>query len=402
MIEHQQAKDALQERHRFEALITTISTNFINMPIDRISDGINQALQLVGEFVGADYSYVFLLSKDKLTVSNTHSWRAEGVSGPVEQLQDLPVASFPWMKAKLNQFEIVYIASVANMPAQLAFEQRFLQTHQVQSLVQVPMVCDEELTGILGFASIRAEKTWSKEIIFLLKIVSEIFVNALLRQQVDQELKARAHQQELLVKEIHHRVKNNLQVVSSLLRLQARYTNDAQFQEVLRDSQNRIKSMALIHAKLYQDHDLAKIDFAQYVKSLGAYLFQSYAVDPAAIQLRINIDKIYLDIDTAIPCGLIINELVSNALKYAFPAEGKSRNHINLISIDLHADRNDRLILTVHDNGVGLPSDIAPYQTDSLGLQLVIRLSEQLKGSVEIDRSQGTTFSMTFSRTKID
>ena len=397
LAERQQAEKALQERHKFEALITTISTNFINMTIDRIDDGINQALQFIGEFVGADYSYVFLLSEDRTTISNTHYWHAAGVKGLIEELQDLPVASFPWMRTKLSQFETVYLPSVANMPAELELEQKFLQAHEVQSLIQVPMVCDDKLKGILGFASVRTERTWSKDIIFLLKIVSEIFVNALQRMQVDQELKARSHQQEILLKEIHHRVKNNLQIVSSLLRLQARFTPDKQSQEVLRDSQNRIKSMALIHARLYHAQDLARIDFAKYVNGLGASLFQSYAVDPATIALKMNIDDLSLDIDTAIPCGLIINELVSNALKYAFPpAQGKPTGQINNIGIDLQASRNNELILTVHDNGVGLPPEIDPGQAESLGLQLVMRLTEQLNGKVEIDRRQGTTFKITF------
>ena len=397
--ERVKAEKALQDRQKFETLITTISANFINMPVDKIDAGINQALQLIGEFVGVDYSYVFLLSADRTTVSNTHSWREKGIKDPIARLQELPVESFPGLRAKLSQFETIYIPSVAKMPPEMSGEQKFLQAQGVQSLIQVPMVSNQELKGILGFASGRTEKSWAADIINLLKIVSEIFVNALERKQVHQELKDRAYQQELLLKEIHHRVKNNLQVVSSLLRLQARYTRDTQAREMLRDSQHRLKSMALIHAKLYQSQDLAKIDFANYLNSLGAYLFQSYAVNPASIRLTINVDELFLGIDTAITCGLIINELVSNSLKYAFPAARTAQKEPpNEIYLELKGTPNGQLTLTVRDNGVGLPAEIDPFQTESLGLQLVMRLSEQLKGRVAVDRSQGTAFTITFPK----
>lgn len=397
--ERVKAEEALQDRQKFETLITTISTNFINMPVDKIDAEISQALQLIGEFVGVDYCYVFLLSADGTTVSNTHSWRQKGVKDPIARLQELPVESFPGLRAKLSQFETVYIPSVAKMAPEMSGEQKFLQAQGVQSLIQVPMVSNKELKGILGFASGRTEKRWSADIINLLKIVSEIFVNALERKQVHQELKDRAYQQELLLKEIHHRVKNNLQIVSSLLRLQTRYTHDQAAQEILRDSQQRLKSMALIHAKLYQSQNLARIDFANYLHSLGASLFQSYAVDPASISFKIQVDELFLDIDTAITCGLIINELVSNSLKYAFPpALTTQRESSNQIYLELKATSNDQFTIIVRDNGVGLPAHLDPFQTESLGLQLVMRLSEQLKGHVAVDRSQGTTFAITFSK----
>ncbi len=406
--ERKQAETALQYRLEFEALITTISTNFINMPINRIDDGINQALQMIGQFVGVDFSYVFLPSDDMTRASNTHSWHAEGIRSHIDLLKDLSLGDFPGMLTKLKRFETVYIPSVAKMPPKLKVEQNFLQAQSVRSLIQVPMVYSGALKGVLGFATVREEKSWSEDIISLLKIVSEIFVNALQRKRIDQQLKYRAYQQaaiarekELLLKEIHHRVKNNLQVVSSLLRLQSKQLRDEQPKEMFRDSQNRIKSMALIHEKLYKARDLSKIDFARYVSKLGVYLFQSYSINPATVQLEINVDSIFLDIDTAIPCGLIINELVSNSLKYAFPSPAtRPGEQPAKIWIDLHLDSNHQFVLTVGDNGRGLPPTIDIYQSKSLGLQLVTRLVEQLNGRIEIDRSQGTTFTIIFVKPK--
>jgi len=230
------------------------------------------------------------------------------------------------------------------------------------------------------------------------------------RIKIEDQLRGSLREKEVLLKEIHHRVKNNLQVVSSLLNLQSQQVQDLPSAELLRDSQNRIKTMALVHEKLYQAPDLARIDFAQYVRNLTLFLFRSYRVDPDAVTLQVNAPQdIYLSIDTAIPCGLIVNELVSNALKYAFPPDkyglpardstateidpGRPRGEIR---IDLSHETNGRLALVVRDNGIGLPDTIDLYHTESLGLQLVVTLVEQLQGSITLDRCGGTTFKIAF------
>ncbi len=166
--------------------------------------------------------------------------------------------------------------------------------------------------------------------------------------------------------------------------------------EMLKESQNRVKSLALIHEKLYRSGDLAKIDFAGYVLSLTADLYHSYGVNQEAIGLRLDVDDASLDVDTAMPCGLIINELVSNSLKHAFPA-GRTGE----VRIDLRADDGNKLTLVVADNGVGLPKGLDFRKTESLGLQLVCTLADQLGGTIELDRSRGTEFAMTFPSVQV-
>jgi PAS domain S-box-containing protein len=206
-----------------------------------------------------------------------------------------------------------------------------------------------------------------------------------------QQLQASLKEKEVLLKEIHHRVKNNLQIVYSMLRLQSRQTKDSQTVEVLLESRNRVKSIALVHEKLYRSDDLAKIDFAQYIHSLAAHLFSSYKVDSAAITLDTQIEPIALDIDQAVPCGLIINELVSNALKYAFP------NHTEgIIKIILHTDEKSYITLIVQDNGIGIPASLKLEQINSLGLQLVQDFVDQLEGTIQVDRHAGTRFKISF------
>jgi len=207
------------------------------------------------------------------------------------------------------------------------------------------------------------------------------------RQQAEEHLKSSLKEKEVLLKEIHHRVKNNLQIISSLLNLQSGYIQDPHAGEMFKESRNRVKSMALIHERLYQSKDLARIDFAEYVRNLTTHLFRSYGVNTHAVGLKIGVDKILLDIDTAIPCGLIINELVTNSLKYAFPPGVAGEIHINL-----QRENNGQLALVVSDNGAGLPPDFDFQKTDSLGLQLVSTLTDQLEGRIQLERGSGTTF----------
>jgi len=215
------------------------------------------------------------------------------------------------------------------------------------------------------------------------------------RKRAEEQIKISLKEKEVLLKEIHHRVKNNLQIISSLLYLQSKNIKDQEALGIFRDSQNRVKSMALIHEKLYRSEDLARIDFAEYVRSLTNSLFGSYGVNSDAIKLKVNVDDFSLGLDTAIPCGLVINELVSNSFKYAFP-DGRGGE----IRIDLHTDNDGRLALIVSDNGVGLPEGLDFRNTGSLGLQLVNTLVNQLDGTVELDRSGGTEFKIIFQRTQ--
>lgn len=214
------------------------------------------------------------------------------------------------------------------------------------------------------------------------------------RKRAEEQIKSSLREKEVLLKEIHHRVKNNLQIISSLFRLQSRHTHDPHALAMFRESQDRVQSMALVHQKLYQSADLARIDFAEYLQSLAHSLLRSYQVNTHAITLTIMIDDIFLDIDQAIPCGLIINELVSNSLKYAFPD-----HHAGEIQIELRRTTNQHLRLMVRDNGIGLPLDIDLATTRTLGLQLASTLTNQLGGSITIERHHGTTFIIEFMPT---
>ncbi len=199
------------------------------------------------------------------------------------------------------------------------------------------------------------------------------------------------HEKEVLLKEIHHRVKNNLQIVSSLFFFQSKQINDPKMLEMFRDGQNRVKSMALIHEKLYQSGDLANIDFKEYIKKLANFLLQSYGVNQSKIKFKNNVNNVQLGVDTAVPCGLIVNELVSNSLKH-----GLKDSDSGEIKIDMGYDENNKLILKISDNGSGIPKDFNLEKSESLGLRLVHNLTTQLNGEIKFFNNNGTKVKLVF------
>ena len=211
------------------------------------------------------------------------------------------------------------------------------------------------------------------------------------RKIAEDKVRHTLEEKDVLLKEIHHRVKNNLQVISALIELQIQYMKDPGSINTLRDSQNRIRTMALIHETLYRSHDLSKVEFHAYIKKLVDALFDTYSIEENTIKTVFDVDETLLDVDTAIHCGLIVNELVSNTFKHAFP-DGRS----GIITIGFHQS-GPNFILTYADNGVGIPEGIDFKNTESLGLKLVSLLStEQLEGTIELCREQGTKYRIVF------
>ncbi len=203
-------------------------------------------------------------------------------------------------------------------------------------------------------------------------------------------LKTTINEKDTLLREIHHRVKNNLQIISSLLNLQSRYIQDNDTLEVFKESQNRVRSMAIVHEKLYKSDNISKIDFGEYIEDLVGNLIYNYNIEPEKIKFNTNIKNIFFDVDTCTPCGLIVNELLTNSVKHAFPGDMKGQ-----ISIDLK-DNEGTYTLYVSDDGVGFPEDVDYTNTDTLGLQLVTNLVNQLDGSLEIINKGGTTIKIIF------
>ncbi|MEB3216343.1 MAG: histidine kinase dimerization/phosphoacceptor domain -containing protein [Nostocales cyanobacterium 94392] len=512
----------LHFRVAFEQLITTISTDFINLDANEIDKGINQTLQIISTFINVDRSYVFLLAEDYEKLDNTHEWCAEKFLSRIEQLKDIYVEDLNLFIEKLRSGEILQLIDIENLQLQEPVKEQVFKIPDIKSLIILPIDCSGNLIGFLGFESFNTI-LWTEDSIILLKIVAKILgnilgrkgieetlkvreeryarainagkvgvwewdiqtnkvyidsnlkamlgyqdeeianqftswlefvhssdvglvkaeINAYLeelipkyeiehrmlhkngdildfltrgkvlrdengiptfmagsstditaRKQIENKLKTSLKEKEVLLKEIHHRVKNNLQIISSLLRLQSGYIKDKQALEVFQDSQNRIRAMALIHENLYQVNNLAEIEFSEYIRKLTNNLISFYAIHNK-IKINTNIEKGFLKIDTAIPCALIINELISNSIKHAFKNSDEGEIYVEFIAL-----QENKYSLSVSDNGIGVQESIDSLKKQSLGLELVWNLVEQLEGTIVYNCKFGTSFRITFTENK--
>lgn len=218
-----------------------------------------------------------------------------------------------------------------------------------------------------------------------------VFEDITERKEYERQLEESIKEKEVLLKEVHHRVKNNMQVISSILNLQSSYISDENALAILRESQDRIKSMSFVHESLYQSKTLSEVNFAEYIQNITRNLYHSYGRPEGGIDLEFELENLYLNLDTSIPCGLIINEIVSNSLKYAFHGREKGK-----IKIEFSKLSDGRLKLIVSDDGIGLAEDFDIENAESLGLQLVTTLITQVSGELEIDVSRGTKFNIVF------
>jgi two-component sensor histidine kinase len=288
------------------------------------------------------------------------------------------------MKAGLSDYVL------KSHPTRLAITvQESLEKAQLQR-------AQREAEAALKHAKDTLERTVEERTAELNALTAELRADIAQRQQIEQELRdsrarlqAALQEKEVLLAEVYHRIKNNLQIISSLLDLQAETVADPQVRALFEDSQQRIQAVALLHESLSQTKNMARIPAAQYVNRLSTQVFQAYAPPGDRVTLKIQADPIWIDVRNAVPCGLLVNELLSNSLKYAFPGDQGGE-----ITITLRATSEGQMVLIVRDTGVGFPASLDFRHTDSLGLQLVCLLTEQLGGTIELDRASGTQWTL--------
>jgi PAS domain S-box-containing protein len=217
------------------------------------------------------------------------------------------------------------------------------------------------------------------------------------RKRIEDTLRQSLDDKEVLIREINHRTKNSLAVILSLLRIQEKDLSNGDAKSYLRDIQNRIKSMTMIHDRLSRTENFSRLNFSEFIASLANHLFHSYKLDPERVSLNVSIPDIYVDVNLMMPCGLIINELVSNAFKYAFPEDKEGE-----VFIEIHEREGDEITLIVKDNGIGISSNLdAERNTESLGLQIVSALTNQIFGRLELLHDDGTEFRITFNKKEL-
>ncbi|MEG4504327.1 PAS domain S-box protein [Microcoleus sp. F6_B4] len=333
---------------------------------------------------------------------------AEAVAEGCSQLMDRSFGeeAFPAESYQLYLQGRVSAICALDSPCLTACVAQFMTEIQVRAKLVVPIIQHSQLWGLLIAHQCDRSRNWQEsEINLFQQLVNQLAIaiqQSLLYQQLQAELSDRKQaeanlknslrEKEILLKEIHHRVKNNLCVVASLLELQSNTVADPQVSKMFEESQNRLYSMALIHEKLYRSTNLAQINFGEYLEDLVSNLFHSYNISNNQIQLQVLAEPISLNLETATPCGLIANELVSNTLKHAFP-DGTT----GTVSVECYQTSDRKINLLVKDNGIGFPQNLDFRKTHSMGFQVVCTLTEQLEGSIEISREVGTSFHLKFN-----
>ncbi len=386
------AERTIRQKLDLERTISVISSRFVG--VTDIDEAIQSSLAYLGLYSKASRVYLYCLNNDKTAMEKTYEWLSQGVPPLKQDIHCMPLDRFAWWMNRLNEKDLIKIEDIASLPPEAECERDILKSQGIHSLLVHPMKAEKDVLGFVGFDRITENGKWSDEDLTLLSVFSGILAHVFERCRAEDCMRASLKEKEVLLKEIHHRVKNNLQVISSLLNLQTKYIKDQGVINLFRESQDRIRSMALIHERLYQSEDLAHIDFTAYIRSLTNEIFRAYRIDPSRIMLTLDLKDVHLSVDTAVPCGLIINELVSNALKYAFSSSDKVKGHV---WISLCKMEDGEIELIVKDNGVGIPEGIDFRGVDSLGLHLVKILAEdQLGGHILVNGDEGTEFRIRF------
>jgi PAS domain S-box-containing protein len=229
------------------------------------------------------------------------------------------------------------------------------------------------------------------------RFVQGIFRDVTDRKRIEEQLKTSLREKEILLRELHHRTKNNMQVISSLLNIQSAFINNEQVSKIFRETQSRIRAISLVHEKLYQSEDLSNINLYDYIKDLSNTLLSGYHMDSEQISLEFDADSVLISIDTAISCGLITNEIITNSLKYAFGDNGTGS-----IRVVIRTKEDSNIELRISDNGIGLPDGFDFDNSKTLGLKLVKKLAEnQLRGTIDVIAGKGTEFIIKFKNNYI-
>ena len=300
---------------------------------------------------------------------------------------------YPYFIHALETSNNIAAEDASSNPDTMEFRDSYIKPNGIISMLNVPIWIQKEMVGVLCMEQTKNSKAWTFEeqdfaasISYILSLSLESSKKDKAQKQIIKSLE----EKDVLLREIHHRVKNNMQIISSLLSLQSTNITNPEMKDIFNQSQNRVKSMAMIHEQLYHTDDLARIDFKSYVNELIKGLFQIYSSNQKQIEWVVNVEDVKLDIETAIPCGLIINELVSNSLKHAFINRTNGK-----ICFDMMRDSNI-INFKVSDNGIGIPDNFQLENTSTLGLNLVKTLVNQLDGKLNIDHDNGISYDVIF------
>ncbi|MDW7668793.1 MAG: PAS domain S-box protein [Bacillota bacterium] len=386
--EQKEISKLLEYKNQFLSILMEIIFKFINYPTGKSYNFINESLETIGEFVKADRVYTFDYDFKNQITSNTYEWCKEGVEPQIDYLQNISIEIIrSWVK-KHKEGRIIRIPEVSKYKSEDKVKE-ILESQNIKSLLSVPMMDEGECVGFVGFDSVLKYKKYDKTEIDLLKLFAQTIVDIRKKDKKEKELIKSLEEKSTLMREIHHRVKNNLQLVSSLLYLQSSYIKNPKVKKALKDTENRVKSMAILHEKIYRAKEINELNFKEYIEEIIKELLKSYKIDKR-IKLYADIEDVDLNIDIAINCGLIVNELITNSLQHAFNNRDKGEIKILIYAI------KEEVFIEISDNGEGFNKKFECLKNKSLGLQIVESLVMQLKGSIKKEEVKGTKFIIKF------
>ncbi len=389
--EFNQVKTKLHHQSVLQDVLMKIATRYINIPLSQIDDAIHESLEMMGKFVMADRVYIFDYDFKRGATSNTYEWCAHGITPQINNLQNIPLESIKsWVLAH-RQGRIINIPDVSNYPFNSSTVKQMLVDQSIQSVVAVPMMMDNQCLGHIGFDVVKTTRQFSDSEIGMLKLYAQMVVNVIVRQRQENMLRKSLEEKAVLMNEIHHRVKNNLQVVSSLLYLQSCQVDNPELVKILKNSENRVKAISLLHEKIYGVKHLQDFDFKVYIETVSQQLIDQYLQDGFSLDFKPEVQSLAIDTNHAITCGLIVNELVTNAMEHAFIGRKEG-----LLGIEITSLPHNMVQIMIYDNGIGMPEDFDLSRSTSLGMQLVNSLTEQLDGTLIMEVSRGTRFTIMF------
>ena len=393
--ERRDKEHELQKNYQFQKLTSEISSTFFKATSENFDANMNEVLAKINNFFQVGRCYLFLFSEDNKTMTNTHEWCTEGVDSRMDNIVNEPVKNVSWLSEKIRSQDYVHIPDVDELPEEASAEKKEFKAQNIKSLLSVPTSVTDKILGFIGLDAVKDHYCWNDHEIHNLQVIANIVGYQLLRNQKELELERALSEKKTLLKEVHHRVKNNLQVICSLLRLQKfEIEDEASFRvlEAFESSRRRVFSMAKVHNQIYQTDHLAGVEPEIYLRDLTNAIIETwdFLLTPT---VKFDVDPdVILEIDEAIHIGLILNELISNSLEHAVDERGQQ------LKITIEMSRgNDKYCLRIADNGCGLDPDFDIAETSSLGLQLVRSLAEeQLEGELNISVEEGTEFEIRF------
>lgn len=411
MTYRKRSEEVLNRRLEFDNLISSISTDFINIPSDRIDSAVNDTLRRIGDFIEVDRSYVFIYSEDGTLMSNTHEWCREGISPEIDALQDLDAEQFYIHRSFLKKRDIVYIPDVNDLPEEAAYDKEEFQREGIQSLICVPMTSEDEIIGFIGFDSVRKKIAWSYEIISLLKIVGEIIVNAILRKRAQDDLIQERNRAEFYLDLLSHDIGNLHQGIYSGIQIAGLESISHEKKEIalnsarelLLNSMNMVKNIIILSKIRSKDPEMVEVDIGKVIPSAIKMIHNMYPESDLQIELEAPDEPVIIMAEP------IIEEVFFNLIHNGIKFQSES---VPSVDVELKTEGGE-VVVTVSDYGHGIPDDlksdifnrfmtIGDGSRTGIGLYIVFSLLRRYGGKIlvldriEGDPGSGASFRLTF------